>query len=221
MGYKSTIRSVSSAGNKIARENEREERQKARELERFQKKIDAVQEKKDKVFQELDNQYAQGKINEEEFENLKQRQPDISIELIAIGKVPGVSLAKRYITGKIDKEEFERIQKEILPSGLFEEKEEIDNDIKNIKIQLIEFKKNCKEQKNDECQQCGKKKSFLNPIKEKENIKLCGKCRSLLSKYQEYEGFKGEYFIVEPVKIDIIDIDSNIEVDIILNSEIL
>ena len=122
MGYKSIMRSGIAIVNKSIKEGERAERQQQRETDKMLKKIEAVKEKIQKIKNELENQYAQGKIDKEQFEKFKLRENEISIDMVVIGKTPMITLAKRYVTGKIDKDEFERIIAVILPSDFIEGK---------------------------------------------------------------------------------------------------
>ncbi len=178
MGYKSILRSAISASDRAAKQAERKERQELREQERIQRKITKVNEAMEKVIQALEDIYAKGKIDKARHGELKKRKSDISLELIVIAKTPGISLAKRYITGAIDKDEFEKIQKDLFPPELFEEKRIINESISNIEKELKKFRESCKNNKENECQYCGKEKSLFNPLKIEDGLRLCGKCRS-------------------------------------------
>ena len=221
MGYRSIIRSSMSAYNRAARESEKEERRELRETERIQRKTARVDEKMVKVTQALDDIYAKGKIDKNRYEELKKRKFDISLELIVIAKTPGFSLAKRYMTGAINKDEFGRVQKYLLPPELFEEKRNIKESVNNIEKELKKFRDNCKNEKENQCQYCGKEKSLFNPIKIEDGLRLCGKCRSWLLNVQNYKGFLGNYFTVSPMRITFSDIDNGIEVDANLKNELL
>ena len=95
MGYKSTLRSISAVTNKAAKEAERKRKKELREQERLTKKISRLEERIEKTYQVLDDQYAKGKIGKNEYLELKRRKKDISLELFALAKTPGTSLAKR------------------------------------------------------------------------------------------------------------------------------
>ena len=221
MGYKSILRSTISTSNKAVKEAERRERRELKETERTQRKIAKIDEKMKKVIQALEDIYAKGKIDRDQYEKFKQRESDISLDLIVIAKTPGISLAKRYITGAIDKDEFNKIQKDLLPLELFEEKTIINESISNIEKELKKFRENCKNNKENECQYCGKKRSFFNPLKIEDGLKLCGKCRSWLLNVQNYKGFSGNYFTVSPLKITFSNIDNGIKADVNLKNELL
>lgn len=214
MGYKKILRYGLSTVKKVADEAEREEKRKAREEERIQRKIKKINERMITITQALEDLYAKGKIGEDKFKELLQRKDDISLDLLVIGKTPGVSLAKRYITGKIDKHEFEKIKKDILPFDLFEEKKIIQEEFDNTKKELRSFRENCKKDVENECQSCGKKKSFLDSLKIEDGLKLCRKCRSQLLNLQNYKGFQGKYFEVHPLRIIFDDIDKGLEVNL-------
>lgn len=221
MGYKSILRSAISASDRASKEAERKERQGLREQERIQRRITKVNETMRKVIQALEDIYAKGKIGKDQYEKLKQRESDISLELIVVAKNPGISLAKRYITGAIDKDEFEKIQKDLLPPELFEEKRIINESINNVEKELKKFRENCKNEKENQCQFCSKEKSLFTPLKIEDRLRLCGKCRSWLLNTQNYKGFSGNYFTVSPMKITFSDIDNGIKVDINLKNELL
>lgn len=208
MGYKSTLRSISAASNRAAREAERRRRQEEKEQKRLQKKVAGINEKMDKILLALDGIYASGKIDKNSYQKLKLRQSDIGLDLIALAKTPGVTLAKRYITGKIDKDEFESMQKDLLPAELFEEKENIKKATGAITKELEKFRKDCKEAIVDTCQHCGTKKAFLRPIKTEDGLQLCGGCRSKLLKIQKYKGFSGKYLTVAPIRVKFTDADA-------------
>lgn len=221
MGYKSILKSAVAASDKAAREAKQRERQDLKEIEKMQRKIATVNEKIRKVIQALEDIYAKGKIDEDQYKKLKQRESDISLDLIAIAKTPGISLAKRYITGAIDKDEFEKIQKDLLPPDLFEERRIIYESIGNIEKELKEFRDNCKNDKENECRFCGKEKSLFSPLKIEDGLRLCGKCKSRLLNLQNYKGFSGNYFTVSPMKITFSDVDDGIKMDIELRQELL
>jgi len=222
MGYKSTLRSISAASNRAAREAERKRRQKEKELERLQKKIIGLNEKMEKVLHALDGIYASGKINKDEYEKLKSRKSDIGLELLAIAKTPGVTLAKRYLTGKIDKDEFKNMQKDLLPGELFEEKEKIKKDADEIIKKIKKFNKDCKEATEDVCQHCGTKKAFLRPIKIEDGLQLCGGCKLKLLKIQKYKGFSGKYLTIAPIRVRFADADAKkIILEAIFNNSFL
>ena len=215
------LNSAVGASNRAERESEKNRKKELKEIEETQKKLTMVNEKMRKVVQALEDIYASGKINEDRYKKLKQREAEISIDLIAIAKTPGISLAKRYITGAIEKDEFEKIQKALLPEELFEEKRIISESINDLENELKDFRNNCKNNDEDGCQFCGKKKSFLSPIKIEDGLKLCGKCKSQLLNIQNYKGFSGNYFTVEPTKITFSNIDNSIKVDVNLKNELL
>ncbi len=221
MGYKSILRSAISASNRAVKEAERREGQEQREIEKMQRKIVRVDEKMKKVTQALDDIYARGKIDKKKYEELKKRKFDISLELIVIAKTPGVSLAKRYMTGVINKDEFEKVQKDLLPPELFEEKRIINESISNIEKELKKFRENCKNDKENQCQYCSKEKSLFSPLKIEDGLRLCGKCRSWLLNTQNYRGFSGNYFTVSPMKITFSDINNSIRVEVKLKNELL
>lgn len=206
MGYKSALRTINSFANRADAEAQRRRRQEEREIGKLKKKIETFDERMERIDRSLDEKYASGKINKEKYENLKTRKLDIGEELIVLAKTPGVTLAKRYITGEIDKEEFERIKKDLLPVELFEEKEKIQETLKNILKELEKFRKECKKVSEKTCQRCGTKEAFLRPIKLEDNLQLCGNCKIKLLKIQNYDGFEGKYLTAMPIKIRFIDL---------------
>ncbi len=221
MGYKSVIRSAVSASNQISREAERAKKQQAREAERKQKKIAAVEEKMQKICQALEDLYAKGKIDKEKYNELAERKNDIGLDFIIIGKTPAVSLSKRYITGQINKDEFESIKNDLLPSDLIEEKNKIKSETDNAIKKLEEFYKNIKGKANGNCQNCGKKKGFLSPIKNVDGFELCGGYKSELSNLKNYKGFNGSYYTVQPATISQDDIKNGFKVEVKFNHDLL
>ncbi len=207
MGYKSTLRSISAVTNKAAKEAERKRKKELREQERLTKKISRLEERIEKTYQVLDDQYAKGKIGKNEYLELKRRKKDISLELFALAKTPGTSLAKRYLTGKISKSEFDEIQKEILPKEVFIEKEEIAREFDTLITGVKKIISSSKKNKNEKiCWHCSKESSFFNLVRQVGKIRLCRKCSSKLHRLLQYGGYRGKYFFTEPQEIDIEDV---------------
>lgn len=203
MGYKSTLRSLNSMANKAARERNRQINREQRLLEKLTKKASAIDAMLQKIYQELDDVYAKGKISNKEYAKLSKRKKDIGMELIVLTKTPGTSLAKRYITGKISKKEFEQIKKEILPTDLLNEKDEMFNEFDKLLKKAKAFKKITNKKKdNTVCWHCNSEGSFFNGIRRVEDVRLCRKCSSELRDLLKYKGFEGKYFTIEGFKLD-------------------
>jgi len=201
MGYKSTLRTIDASLNKSIRENERENRRQLREDERLQKKMIKVQEKMEKILNALQDLYAKGKMTEDEYKQLQERQGDIKPTLIIFGKAPGVSLAKRYITGKIEKEEFEKIQNELLPSDLGEEEELILKIIGERQSEIQSFHDSCNSKEEKICQKCSKKGGFFSKIRPFRGKSLCSGCRSKIEDIHNFPGHSGVYFDVDAFEV--------------------
>jgi hypothetical protein len=219
MGYKSVVRSAVSSYNKSVREKERQQRIEARELERLQKKVNNAYEKLKKICNALEDEYAKGKIGKKEYKELKNRESEITIDLVVVGKSPFISLAKRYITGKIDSKEFEEIQKDILPTELLEERQLINEGYEEALNKLKEFRNSCKDTAEDECQKCNSKKTFFSGLKVLDSLRLCKKCRAELLKLQFYE-FSGDYFVVDTKQLSFSDVDDKIKLAVNLRQEL-
>ena len=194
MGWKGTLRSINTEAKRVQRENERTDRQQTREEEKFQRKIQKIEEKREKVREALNNDYAAGKINKEQFTTFSERIGDITDELIVFGKAVGVTLGKRYVCGKIDKVEFENLRSAIVPHELYTEKDIVVLDIKKIQQNILDFKESCL---SDEgvCQKCNKLKGLLRPLHEVDAMILCGSCLREYKKSKQYNGFTGDYII--------------------------
>ncbi len=207
MGYKSVLRSINTAANKATNEVEREAKRTQREQERINKKIVNIEVKMEKIIETLNDQFAKGRINKEEYSKLLQRKPDISIDLIVFGKVAGVSVAKRYICGKISKKEFNEICNNVIPSEVRIEKIKIKKDYDELLNKIEIFKKTCSLIRDNTCQKCGKEKKLFSPIKIIENLKLCNSCSKKLKNLINYKGFIGNFFYINPHKISINEIE--------------
>jgi uncharacterized membrane protein len=144
MGYKSVIRSVKSSVNKAVKEGQRQQKQQARVKERLSKKASVYDDKKESLVIALQREYASGKISQERFNELKNRENDIGLELLIFGQAAGIALGKRYICGKIDKPEFERIKREILPQGYFIERNMLAEGFTSRKKAIEVFKQGCR-----------------------------------------------------------------------------
>jgi len=221
MGYKSLIRSGISYSNRILKENEIQQRQQIRMNERLQKKINNTNEKLGKIYLALDDEYAKGKIDKKLYEEFTSRKQDITVDLLALGKAPFVSLAKRYITGKISRNEYMDILKSIIPNDYFEEKEKIFHDLEKAKNNLKLFHDNCNITVENECQKCGKKKSIFSVLKIRDSLILCSKCIYNLETLKKYKGFNGNYFNVEPVKLELNENENKNKINISFNLDLL
>lgn len=202
MGYKSVMRSLQSSANAAARESERSRKKLQREQERISKKAAKIDEKMSKIQDSLADLYAKGKVTKKKYEQLKKREKDIDITLIVFGKTPGVSLAKRYICGKIDKKEFDEVCKEIIPSELYGEKEELMNQYEQRCNDLEEFRKSCNSKTDGQCQKCERQKGIFCWLKEVDGLVLCGKCAKVYKTIQNYPGYDGEFFESSPKMIN-------------------
>lgn len=200
MGWKGTLRTINSASNQIAKENERRVRKEERETEKYNKKLAKIEESKEKIKTALNNDYAAGKINDEEYVNLTKRMDDISDELIVFGKSAGVTLGKRYVCGKIDHDQFTQMSSEFIPAELYDEKNLILSEIKRKQENLMMFKDACNHLP-DICQHCSQPKSFLKPLHKIDDFNLCGKCLRDYKNITEYKGFEGDYLIADPFSI--------------------
>lgn len=189
MGYKSTLRSINAAGKRA----EADARRRKREKERQQKRQAKINEKMLKIFDELENLYAKGKIDKKEFDQLKKRQADISVDLVIFGKTPGVTLGKRYVTGKITQEEFDKMQADILPPEVYLEKEKIKAELYEIHMHQKSFRKDCKFDTG--CARCGTEGSLINSVKDRGDENLCRKCFKIYRKLSNYR-HDGEYYLV-------------------------
>jgi hypothetical protein len=206
MGYKSTLKSLSAASNAAARESERNRKRLQREQERLDKKIAALEEKKAKITDSLNDQFAKGKIDKKRHEELLQREPEITFDLLIFGKSAATSAAKRYICGTIEKGEFESLCKSIIPTEVIEEKQEIADNYNKLIEDIKDFKNSCKEREN-ECHKCGKKKGIFSPLSDVESVKLCGKCKREFKNLLNFKGVNGNYFYVAPHTISLNDIE--------------
>ncbi len=200
MGYKSIVRSLASSGNKILKEQEKQQKAKSRQQEKVQKNVQKIIEKQNKIYESLDDIYAKGKLSKKEYESLKLRKPAITLELIVLGKSAGVSLGKRYITGQIDDLEFQKIQKEILPHGFFNDQKILQSQVAEVQEKFKNFQKECNAKQQDACMYCAKKKGFLTPLKGVGQFLLCNKCSKALENILHFKGFSGEYLEADSIK---------------------
>lgn len=193
MGYKSVVRSLSASANRANRAAAQASRQKAREYEKKQKKVGKIAEKQARVLDALNDLYAKGKVSEKDYESFKKRVDDVGLELLIFGGNSGLSLAKEYVTGKLDKEEFKSKAAQILPTGLGEEKAEIERLYDEAQAQLKEFQDALKKTPN-ECGSCSKKKGFLSFFTEVDGFLFCSKCKKTFSELQYFSSYNGHYF---------------------------
>jgi len=213
MGYKSVLRGASSSLNAAARgadrasrqaqrEQEKEEREIARYQEKLAKKAAALKEKQAKPLHNLKDLFAKGKVDRKTYKNLERRQSEISPDLILFGKRAGLTLASRYVTGKVDKKTFLEQQKEII-GDVIDEKDEIVKLANSQEKELKDFIKKCGKSKKstEKCSCCGKTKSFFKRIKEIDGLNLCGNCVRDYKQLLVFDGFDGEFFIVEQISI--------------------
>lgn len=216
MGYKSVLRSMNAASNRYEREKQREQNQLHRAYERHAKKIMQLEDKKNKIMAELTKVYASGKMTPDKYDELIERENYISLDLIAVGGSPFVTLAKRYVSGKIDQDEFERISKHILPSDFVREKEFINIKFEEKQSQLTEFMNSCKI--DEGCQYCGKK-GFFAFIKKYKGLHICSKHIKELDNICVFK-HSGYYFTVEPIDI-MQEVKENFCLPITFNSNVL
>ena len=228
MGYKSTLRSLNAAANKASREAERSRKKRERELERekrteekrlekLQKSIDRLHSDIEKIRHSLDELYTSGKVDKKEYENLGKRMNDITEDVLLVGKGPIRTLAKRYLTGKIDKDEFEQKKMDILPQEMINERLDIDSSLNKLNRDIHEFIDESNIENPDMCQHCGKKKSLLNWLHNYEGLRLCGRCRRLLKSYPEHPGFTGSFYVIQPFKISLSEIDDKVDLQVIVS----
>jgi hypothetical protein len=199
MGYKSVIRSVNTAGKKASREVERQRKQRLREAERLMKKHAKLQVKQQKVLDSLKDLYAKDKINKKEYEELKEREADIEIDVYVFGGTPGVNLSKQYITGKITKEEFNDKLEAILPSNLFIEKNDIRKTLEETNAHYEEHVGKFSKQVEGKCVSCDVPKSLFKWLHNVDEYVLCGTCKKNYFQKRDYKGFRGQYFVVSEV----------------------
>lgn len=192
MGWKGTLRSLETAHNQYQKQKQREEKAQQREFERHLKKLEKIEEKKEKVKVALNNDYASGKVSDEQYQELSLRLNKIPDELIVFGKTAGVTLAKRYACGKIDQEEFEKKCKDFVPTGFYSERKTIFDDISSRQSSIEHFKQSC-EVVDKVCHKCGKKKGFFSPLRSVDGMSLCGRCSSEYKNIKSFPGFHGQY----------------------------
>lgn len=200
MGWKGTIKSISAASNRAAREEERLSRKLEREEEKIRKKLAKLDDSKEKIENALKSDYASGKIDNEKYQGLLGRSTDISDELIVFGKSAGITLGKRYVCGKIGKEEFEKISLELIPADLDKEKDLIIGQIGRLQKDLGEFKRSCSDSLTH-CQKCSMQKGVFRPLRKFDKLILCGKCLSEYKAIKNYNGFEGVYLIADPCEV--------------------
>ena len=197
MGYKSTIRSIQSASNAVARESEREQRKLQRGQEKMENKITKIEEKRTRITESLNDFFARGKVNKETYTKLLERENDITLDSLVFGKSAAVSAAKRYICGKIEKDEFKELCSSFIPPEVFEEKQKIIDEYNDLVETIKNFKNQCDHEAESKCQKCGKKKGLFSPISNVKGLRLCGKCKRELNSLLNYKGFDGMYFYVD------------------------
>lgn len=201
MGWKGTLKSINAANNRAIKASERRQRQQQKEAEKIQKKLNKIEESKEKVLSAPKNDYAAGKISDDQYKSLKERMNDISDELIMFGKTPAVTLGKKYLCGKIDKEQFDAVRTELVPKALDQEKNDILSVVSKKQENVKSFKKACKHTKENICQKCGQPKKLLKPLRKVDEILLCNSCSREYKNITHYEGFDGVYLTAEPCEI--------------------
>jgi hypothetical protein len=200
MGWKGTLRSINAVSNRIAKEQERNTRLRAKEVEKLSKKIEKLRDQKEKVKEALNNEYASGKIQSDRYKLLSSRMEHITDELIVFGKTAGVTLGKRYVCGKIEKEDFDKLCSELVPKGLYEERDLILSQAKLVQKNTEDFRGSCKSIP-EQCNKCLKPKGFFRHLKKIDNITLCNKCSNNYGKLKYYSGFQGVYLIAKPCEV--------------------
>ena len=200
MGWKRTVRSISAASNQANKTAERSMKATQKEKDRLEKKMEKFEDAKEKVRLALTNEYASGKIDEEEYKKLTLRIEQVPDEVLVFGKTPGITLAKRFAAGKIDEEEFKRISTEMIPKDFIIEKETIFSETRNLQEQFITFRAKCGEI-SKVCSLCSKPQGLFKPLTVIDEVSLCGGCLKEYKKISTYKGFSGTYLTCEPAEI--------------------
>lgn len=200
MGWKGTLRSISAASNRFAKEQQRQHNQLVRAHTKYTKKIQQIEDRREKIEQALKGEYASGKLTDERYASLSGRLIDITDELLVFGKTPGVALGKRYVCGKIDKEGFIKLRNELVPQQVYYEMETIANTIKQMQDRELQFINNCSDEIG-KCQSCNRPKGFFRPIRLVENKMLCNSCKSTYTSLKQFPGFNGIYVAAAPCVI--------------------
>ncbi len=200
MGWRGAVRSINAANNRAIRAQEKAQRQMERQREKINRKIGKISEQRDKVEESLKTELASGKVSGTEYDSLLKRMEGVTDELLVFGKAAGIALGKRYVCGKIDKIEFEKLRAVLVPAELYQEKSLIESQIKEIQIEIEEFKKSCSTLENA-CSKCKKPKKFFRWLRVEDGLLLCRRCRKELSDLKHYAGFNGVYVVTNSCEI--------------------